>query len=1000
MPCWVVVVLSCLYTVFSPKKIWPSIKRALFPASNVSVATRTQFLNVEPGDAELLAGTQMNVTVDLQGEVPEWVALFYTTADHGLTNERVELRQSEEDFPRYRGVVTGENGRGILQDLTYHIVAGDAKTHDYKVRVNQPPSATVDEIHYVYPKYMNFESKTQQDGHIDAWEGTKIRIVATTNMLIRPRSAKILFFDSDNAVVESDEVEMVVTNGITLHSKKEWTATIRSDGTFPRFYQIECENTKGEADPEPTLYSITIRPDKRPDVVLLDPTSDLTMPANGIVPLMIQASDPDFMLRYVTLKIEKDGQTQIHPSVVIFDGLQKSLDTTFDFHLEPLQLIDGDTITFWIEARDNKQPVYNRRNTSPKLNITIVDHVPTKEVLAQLEQDKQHQQEKLAELRQNRNQSGTEPTEPQETFESETDVNSRQPKTDRHDQNGEKQAPENEKSDQLNGSGSQVKNSEQSESDGLHNDGSDDGEAIRHLYLREQQKQQAKAGQDRSNSKKEGTEKGEKPEQQPEPTGTASQPNESVEDNSDAKQDQGGKDVKDNSRQQGDPSAGSDSPSVTDPASPNKGAGGEQHPENVDGGKTSELPNGKENPADDSSDSMKKKASGDETGTASPGDPQADSTKAKNDIKRKEGTQPTTRPSKDPMAVKKKFQETSGAGKNPNAAKAKPQTKNDHAQKKHLDQRPTAPTMTEPKQSEKKLSDSATDDNDQLNGKTKNQKSDQSQGGDDGKSKGSEQGNSGGKNPGPGDPNMNPGHSRPSSKKTGQSGNSKGQGSNSQDVKKKSGDQSSRKSDQVLKKSSKGGGDKPTGQSQGRKSAGKESDSGSSSSAGGSQKQDGSSTRGGKRDERNFTGGGSSAVPKGEEPNLEFSRKAANLVLTRIEEDLERGEVDQEILKELGWTEDDMKKFATRLQNQLRDAKGDPSPEAKARRRQFEEMLTTLNLRATGSLRTNPGTNKRSVDGIGPRRLPVPVEWLDAWQAYTESLAKWTNARKNKAKKN
>ena len=994
-----VVVLACLYTVLSPKKIWPSVTRALFPTSDVSVATRTQFLSVKPGDTELLAGTRMDVTVDLQGEVPKRVTLFYTTDDRRYVDEPVELRRAEEEFPQFKGVVTGENGRGILQDLTYHIAAGDAKTKNYKVTVNQPPSATVDEVHYEYPSYMKFDSKTQPGGHIDAWQGTKIRITATANMPVR--SAKILFFDSEDAAVESDEVAMVVTKGTTLNvdNNKAWVAKIRLDGTYPRFYRIQCKNAKGESDPEPTLYSIKIHPDKRPDVVLLDPTRDLEMPANGIVPLMIHASDPDFMLRYVTLKIEKEGQELIHPSAVIFDGLKKSISTTFDFDLKPLNLAGGETITYYIEARDNKQPVYNRRNTSPKLNITIVEPVSEEDVQEQLKQDKQHQQEKLEQLLQDRNQSNSESTENQEPNDDEAGLSppKAKPKSDSRDQDAEKKDSKNADGNQNKGQGSQAKNSEPSESDALNNDGSDDGEAIRKIYEREKEKQQAESGEKQDDSKTDATEKGEKQKEQSDPGGEGSQPNESSDKEPDSKKKNqgasGGKAVKDKSKKPGDPSNGADSPPVTDPVSPKKDAGGEQKAGKKDGRKTNKIKKGKEKPAEDSKDAVKKKATGDETGTAKPGDPKADSTKAKNDIKRKENTKPTTRPSKNPDAAKKK-QQDAGTSKNPNAVKPAPQSKKKGSDKKNPDQRPTDPKKTDAKKPSAKKDDQPNKGNDELKGKPKDQKSQKPQGGDGGKSKANDQGNSDGKKPGAGDSTKKPGKAEPSQNKTGQSGKSKGEGSKSQGGKKSEG-----KSSGKSKSGQKGSG-KASDQSGGKaKKGGKPGGSGSNAKGATSQ-GGGGTTRGGKHDGRKFGGSGSSSpAPEGEKPNLEFSRKAADLVLKRIQGDLERGETDPELLKELGWTEEDMKRFADRLRQQLRKADKDQSPEGKARRRQFEEMLKGLDLKTKGSRRSDPGARKRSVDGIGPRRLPVPAEWREAWEAYTKSLAKGTNAKKGKAKK-
>ena len=137
------VVLTCGYVLFSPKKLSNSLWRAFLPTSSVTAATRTRIDDVEPGDVEVLARAQLTVTADLSGEVPEKVSLLFTTADRRFVDEPVAMRQQDEGLRRFAGVITGENGAGILQSLTYRVVAGDAQSDTYAVTVKQPPSATV-----------------------------------------------------------------------------------------------------------------------------------------------------------------------------------------------------------------------------------------------------------------------------------------------------------------------------------------------------------------------------------------------------------------------------------------------------------------------------------------------------------------------------------------------------------------------------------------------------------------------------------------------------------------------------------------------------------------------------------------------------------------------------------------------------------------------------------------------------------------------------------------
>lgn len=405
-----VIVVCCGYALFSPKDAFSSVKRLLLPTAHTAVATQTSIANVSPEDTRILARTLLTVEADVLGKIPEQVTLFYTTADRKFVDQPVEMRSIQQGQARYRGIITGEDGRGLLQNLSYYIAAGDARTRDYQVEVAQPPSAKIESIRLTFPPYMQLEPKTLSEGHIDTWEGTKVALQAVANMPVQ--SAILVFTDTEDPHERGEEVRMHITDGTKLAA--EWKLAFRADGTQPHYYHIRCTTASGEIDPEPTRYTINIRPDQRPEVTLVHPVQDLERPANAIVPLLIRASDPDFMLRFLTLRVEKAGEEVF--SAHIFEGEQPSWEGSFDFNLQEVGsngLKPGDEIQFWIEARDNKQPLGNRTNTQP-LKITIIKRVSPDEVQEQLAADKQAQQDQLAQSEQPQNDQNRNQANPQE----------------------------------------------------------------------------------------------------------------------------------------------------------------------------------------------------------------------------------------------------------------------------------------------------------------------------------------------------------------------------------------------------------------------------------------------------------------------------------------------------------------------------------------------------------------------------------------------------------
>ncbi len=151
----------------------------------------------------------------------------------------------------------------------------------------------------------------------------------------------------------------------------------------------------------PNLYSLTIRPDQPPEIVLRDPKTDLDLPANAVLPLMIEARDPDFTLRYVNLKIEKDGSPLIGPE--IYEGHDQQFKTTYRWSLKEYHFRPKETITYWLQAQDNRKPFPGTSNTSPRLRIHITDPVPDSQVQKDLELAEKRQQEEAKHAEDDRN---------------------------------------------------------------------------------------------------------------------------------------------------------------------------------------------------------------------------------------------------------------------------------------------------------------------------------------------------------------------------------------------------------------------------------------------------------------------------------------------------------------------------------------------------------------------------------------------------------------------
>lgn len=1065
------VAFACLYSVISDKKI--SFARAFLPPAEVGAATRTVILELRTDppltrtheqEIDVLARTQLEVVVDLSGQIPDEVTLHYTTADRKFVDEPVSMRRVEEGLKQFRGVLNGENGRGILQNTTFHVIAGDDISDEYTVLVNQPPSATVDEVRYVYPEYMEFENKTRPGGNVDAWEGTKVSISATVNQPVK--SAVLQFFDDETADTKAEEIRMQVSEGNRL--SVDWTLRFRTDGTFPRSYRIFCVNDEGRSDPEPTLYTQTIRPDRRPVVELLEPRGDLEVPANVIIPLLIEAHDPDFKLQYITLRRKKNGEV-LPGSPRIFKGPQKEFRGTWDWDLKPLNLKVGDVVTYWVEARDNKTPLGNLSEKRQSLELHIIDRIPQEDADKQLDEDHARIKQRLEEAQEDENSEGK-PEQQQQDASDEgkqgedpqeggkepkpgegkpkdtTDGNNKQDgktgedgkkpgDSDTKPQDAGNNKPSN--AEDKTGRNEPGKNGEERRP--LDTDGADDSDALRRL-LERQRKQQEEQKQNDENKQQDndGTRKPDDKGQQPDPNkpdeeradgkspmndpqgdgnknenrkpgdqpdnaqkpGDEKQPDggKKPEDGKEPKEGKkpadsgnqaGGNDKKgaeDKGNSQGKPTAADDDSSKKN----QPGDGGEKtKPSSKNSNKTEKPLDGNEKPADDSKDAQRKKATGDERGPATAEDDKnADSTKAKNKLDRKSGEKPTTRPSEEKPTGDPMRKEGGGTGnENANKAKPAPTTKNGEQKPKgdKPDTRPTKPKEGDPNRPPARQDEQRKTDNEELkgDGRKDGQSSEKPQdGGEEGSGKPSDQGKPGGNKTDPGDSTNKPGEEEQADpSKPGKPGDERGDGSKKTDGSSKTG--AGKPGGDPGKPSKDGGAGKAGEGKPGEAKPGK----GGGKPGNEPKEGDGKSRGGGTQGPSGKSGAAGSDVAAEEKANLEYNRKAANLVLKRLQDDLDDGKTDQKLLDEFGWTKDDLRRYLERMERTVKQPGKDDSPKTEVQKQQVEEFLKGYNLRQGRSDRD------QSSGGVAPRRKPVPAEFREAYDAFTRSISRKATRR-------
>ena len=117
----------------------------------------------------------------------------------------------------------------------------------------------------------------------------------------------------------------------------------------------------------------------------------------------------------------------------------------------------------------------------------------------------------------------------------------------------------------------------------------------------------------------------------------------------------------------------------------------------------------------------------------------------------------------------------------------------------------------------------------------------------------------------------------------------------------------------------------------------------------------------------------------GDDPNLEYSRKQTALVLQHLKDQLEKDQVDPELLRRLGWTRQELEQFVRRWE-QIQQQASRQGPEGERARR----LLRNLGLRPRSS-RLSSSVPQQKLERLREGfRSRVPADQLEQYKAFTQ----------------
>ena len=368
------------YMIFSPKNPLATVARIVAPLADVPPPARVDIVAIEPGDLEVTFGQSVEVTAEVKGlSSNEEVELIFTTADRQHVDQAIPMTWDQNRGVHTALLTTGSTG--VEHSLVYQVLAGDARSRQFSVTLRQSPTASIEKISIVPPNYTSLPIREQSQGDVSGVEGTVIEIEGKSNFPLQTAVLELLrngdgFSDrSDPSRKPAKRIRMTVQGDrfigrFPLELAEDRTSSLYSD------YRIALLTDNKETNENPSHYQVDVFPDMAPEIEWIQPTENtVELPANGKLRIETRAVDRDFAIQRVELHADQRGKKIVGEELL--DSSRRKDDQhlgKYTFVPGELGLQPGDTVVLHAVAEDNRcDPLSglaspNRSRTS---NLTV-----------------------------------------------------------------------------------------------------------------------------------------------------------------------------------------------------------------------------------------------------------------------------------------------------------------------------------------------------------------------------------------------------------------------------------------------------------------------------------------------------------------------------------------------------------------------------------------------------------------------------------------------------
>jgi tetratricopeptide (TPR) repeat protein len=290
-------------------------------------------ISVKPGDIEIEPGETVRVRVIVKGSLSE--PKLRVKSGSGPWNYIALVRASEPAGAAEASVFDGAIGN-IEMSTQYAAVLGRMQTPVYKISVRTPPEVSEFLIGYEFPEYAGVEKRVVRSvvGDVSALRGTRVWLETAFSGEV---SSAGLLFDDGKAVPMETRSDRNLTASFSLARSGTYRVST-TDALGGRYLSAS--------------YEINCQEDLAPFIKLVSPSSEFDIDESMELPLEVVCAD-DYGLTRLLLHYYKDPQDVRSEEIKSFKTRTKEAGVAHSWDLGSLQLLPGETVSYFLEVFDN-----------------------------------------------------------------------------------------------------------------------------------------------------------------------------------------------------------------------------------------------------------------------------------------------------------------------------------------------------------------------------------------------------------------------------------------------------------------------------------------------------------------------------------------------------------------------------------------------------------------------------------------------------------------------